>query len=493
MSRPQLVIFDCDGVLVDSEPVANRILGQMLRELGLDLTQEQVFENFVGYSLPHCLRVIEGMLGRPPPENFLRDLQARTFAAFKTELRAMPGIQQVLEALDAARVPFCVASSGDHAKMNTTLGLTGLLPRFAGRIFSVTQVARGKPAPDVYLLAARQLGVQQVVCGELRAAADGWSVALAVVDGVSGTRRWSHRFALARAELPDQIAQIAAQAARALLVEMHRTAAAAAAELPVSQRSAGDLALQGWTSVYDGLSPGNLERAQRFFEQAVDKDPSHLRGLGGLCMSNYWQAQLGWASDCAQAYWQAVDTAARLEKLYPDETLTALARGSAADIEQRWDLRLSIYDRLCERDPANPTAHFARGAGLLRLGRFDECLTEFGEARRLSVDDFRAGWWCSFAACAHLMAGRHAQAAIEAQQAIAANACLPLPPLLLAAALAGDGRSAEGREVLRQHMLREPQCDRTHAEMLLGHGDAGYAQGCTRILSTLDALGIAGG
>ena len=342
-------------------------------------------------------------------------------------------------------------------------------------------------------VAARQLGVQQVVCGELRAAADGWSVALAVVDGVSGTRRWSHRFALARAELPDQIAQIAAQAARALLVEMHRTAAAAAAELPVSQRSAGDLALQGWTSVYDGLSPGNLERAQRFFEQAVDKDPSHLRGLGGLCMSNYWQAQLGWASDCAQAYGQAVDTAARLEKLYPDETLTALARGSAADIEQRWDLRLSIYDRLCERDPANPTAHFARGAGLLRLGRFDECLTEFGEARRLSVDDFRAGWWCSFAACAHLMAGRHAQAAIEAQQAIAANACLPLPPLLLAAALAGDGRSAEGREVLRQHMLREPQCDRTHAEMLLGHGDAGYAQGCTRILSTLDALGIAGG
>jgi HAD superfamily hydrolase (TIGR01509 family) len=164
MSRPQLVIFDCDGVLVDSEPVANRILGQMLRELGLDLTQEQVFENFVGYSLPHCLRVIEGMLGRPPPENFLRDLQARTFAAFKTELRAMPGIQQVLEALDAARVPFCVASSGDHAKMNTTLGLTGLLPRFAGRIFSVTQVARGKPAPDVYLLAARQLGAEPGAC-----------------------------------------------------------------------------------------------------------------------------------------------------------------------------------------------------------------------------------------------------------------------------------------------------------------------------------------
>jgi HAD superfamily hydrolase (TIGR01509 family) len=164
MSRTRLVIFDCDGVLVDSEPVANRTLGQMLRELGLDLTQEQIFQSFVGYSLPHCMRVIESMLGRPPPERFLRDLQARTFVAFADELHAMPGIEQALDALETAGVPYCVASSGDHEKMNTTLGITGLLPRFAGRIFSVTQVAHGKPAPDVYLFAARQLGAQPSAC-----------------------------------------------------------------------------------------------------------------------------------------------------------------------------------------------------------------------------------------------------------------------------------------------------------------------------------------
>jgi HAD superfamily hydrolase (TIGR01509 family) len=157
----QLVIFDCDGVLVDSEPVANRMLGQMLRELGLDLTQEQIFQNFVGYSMAHVMRVIQSMLGRAPPESFLRDLQARTFAAFKSELRAMPGIEY---ALDNLHVPFCVASSGDHEKMNTTLGITRLLPRFAGHIFSVTQVARGKPAPDVYLFAARQMGAEPAAC-----------------------------------------------------------------------------------------------------------------------------------------------------------------------------------------------------------------------------------------------------------------------------------------------------------------------------------------
>jgi len=164
MSRTRLVIFDCDGVLVDSEPVANRTLGNMLLELGLDLTQQQIFEHFVGYSLPHCLRVIEGMLGHAAPENFLRDLQARTFAAFKTELRATPGIEQTLDALDAAGLPYCVASSGDHEKMNTTLGITGLLPRFAGRIFSVTQVAHGKPAPDIYLFAAAQMNAVPSSC-----------------------------------------------------------------------------------------------------------------------------------------------------------------------------------------------------------------------------------------------------------------------------------------------------------------------------------------
>lgn len=341
-------------------------------------------------------------------------------------------------------------------------------------------------------VAARQLGVQLLVCGELRAVADGWTSALAVVDGVSGARRWSHQFALAHPEMPDLIGQAAAQTARALLVEMHRTGAAIAAELPQNERSPGDLALQGWASIYDGISPGNLERALQFFELAIEKEPSNLRALAGACMSNYWRGQFGWAPDRSHAYQQAVDAASRLEKLYPDETLTALARGSAADIEQRWDLRLSIYDRLCERDATNPTAHFARAAALLRLGRFDECLAEFDETRRLSVDDFRSGWWCSFEACAHLMAGRYGPAAHLAQQAIAANACLPLPPLLLAAALARDGRPAAGREVLRQHRLREPQCDRAHAEMLLGRGGAGYLQGCSRILMTLEALGIAG-
>jgi HAD superfamily hydrolase (TIGR01509 family) len=159
--KPDLVIFDCDGVLVDSEPIANRVLATMLDELGLHLSQIEIFERFVGYSIPHCLKVIDNLLGRPAPRDFRSELQARTFAEFRTELRAMPGIE---EALDRLGAPFCVASSGDHEKMRTTLGITGLLPRFEGKLFSVTQVANGKPAPDVYLFAAAQCGADPATC-----------------------------------------------------------------------------------------------------------------------------------------------------------------------------------------------------------------------------------------------------------------------------------------------------------------------------------------
>lgn len=352
-----------------------------------------------------------------------------------------------------------------------------------------TAVAVGKVSTDPRD-AARRLGVGLVVCGDLRAVPDGWSLSLAIVDGASGTQRWSHRFALPRLSLSERIETVAAQAARAFVVEMHMAAAEIAAASPLSERSAGDFALQGWASIYEGLSPSNLERAQQFFEQAVAKDPSHCRGLAGLCISNYWRAQLGWAPDRQQAEQRVLDIAARLEKLYPNDTLTAFASGSAADIERHWDLRLSIGDRLCERDPTSPTSHFCRVVALNKLGRFDECLDEIDTALRLSVDDFRAGWWHSIAASAHLMSGRHKQAALAARRAIAANACLPLPPLLLAAAIAGDGASSEAREVLRQHLAREPQCSRQHVMMLFGGGDADYERECERVVATLESLGL---
>lgn len=159
--RQQLVIFDCDGVLVDSEPIANRVFAEMVGELGLAMTSEDVFERFGGRSMSYCVATVTDMLGRPVPAEFLGDYRSRLGAALEKELRPMPGIAA---ALDAIGVPYCVASSGDHQKMRTTLGITKLLPRFDGRLFSVTEVARGKPFPDVFLLAAERCGVEPAAC-----------------------------------------------------------------------------------------------------------------------------------------------------------------------------------------------------------------------------------------------------------------------------------------------------------------------------------------
>lgn len=156
-----LVIFDCDGVLVDSELITNRVFAEMLNELGLALTLEDMFDRFVGRSMPQCLEIITKLLGRAVPPHFVDEYQARSASALRAELKAVPDIETVLGSL---HTPYCVASSGSHEKMQTTLGITGLLPLFQGKIYSVTEVARSKPFPDVFLHAARQQGVMPADC-----------------------------------------------------------------------------------------------------------------------------------------------------------------------------------------------------------------------------------------------------------------------------------------------------------------------------------------
>jgi len=156
-----LVIFDCDGVLVDSEPLANRVLAEELERIGLPLGYAAVCEQFVGLSLARCVEIVEERLGRAVPPGFLERLQRRTFEVFREGLEPVRGVARALERV---RVPVCVASSGELDKMRFTLGLTGLLPRFEGRMFSAAQVARGKPWPDLFLLAARTLDTPPERC-----------------------------------------------------------------------------------------------------------------------------------------------------------------------------------------------------------------------------------------------------------------------------------------------------------------------------------------
>jgi HAD superfamily hydrolase (TIGR01509 family) len=163
LEQVELVVFDCDGVLVDSERLSVRTEVQLLGELGWSVTEDDVIERFVGRSDAHMLSVIEAQLGRPVPE-FMTQYRERLFAAFDRELTVVPGVVDALDRIESLGLATCVASSGTHDKMARTLGRTGLLDRFDGRIFSATQVAHGKPAPDLFLFAAASVGVDPTRC-----------------------------------------------------------------------------------------------------------------------------------------------------------------------------------------------------------------------------------------------------------------------------------------------------------------------------------------
>lgn len=160
--RPlELVIFDCDGVLVDSERLAVRVDVKALAEVGWTLSEREVIDRFVGRTDEFMLAEIEAHLGRPLADGWQQAVERLHREAFAAELAPVEG---VVEALDRITLPTCVASSGSHEKMRYTLGLTGLWDRFAGRIFSASEVARGKPAPDLFLYAARRMGVDPAAC-----------------------------------------------------------------------------------------------------------------------------------------------------------------------------------------------------------------------------------------------------------------------------------------------------------------------------------------
>jgi HAD superfamily hydrolase (TIGR01509 family) len=166
MSSPAdaLVIFDCDGVLVDSERLAVAIDVLAVGALGWPITETEVIDRHLGKSNADVLADIEAHLGRPVPADWEEAWNAEYRRVFDKELEAVPGIVEAIKAIAAEGFQTCVASSGSHAKMRRTLGKTGLWDFFDGRIFSASEVERGKPEPDLFLYAAKQVGLTPDHC-----------------------------------------------------------------------------------------------------------------------------------------------------------------------------------------------------------------------------------------------------------------------------------------------------------------------------------------
>lgn len=163
--RYDLVIFDNDGVLVDSEPISNRLLAAYLTELGHPTSYEESIRDYMGSAMHRIHELVLERTGQRLPESFDDVFHARVFAAFEQELVAVAGAFEVLEKLAADGVPYCVASSGSHERIRVGHRTTGLDRWFdEGRIFSSQDVGRGKPAPDLFLYAAERMGVAPERC-----------------------------------------------------------------------------------------------------------------------------------------------------------------------------------------------------------------------------------------------------------------------------------------------------------------------------------------
>ena len=175
---PGYVLFDCDGVLVDSEPITNRILRDDLADHGLDLRLDQIFEMFVGGTMQGVMTRAREM-GATLPDTWLDHIYARMFAALEAECVVIPGVPAMLDALDAAGVGYAVGSNGPVAKMEVTLRRCGLWERMEGRIFSAHECAASKPAPDVYLKAAAAGGFAPADCCVVEDSATGARAAVA--------------------------------------------------------------------------------------------------------------------------------------------------------------------------------------------------------------------------------------------------------------------------------------------------------------------------
>ena len=175
----QAIIFDCDGVLVDSERLANAVLVEYVREFGLGLSLEEALAQFTGGKMADCVAELERRLGRNLPDHFVPTFRERSAAAFRAHLRPVEGVDAIVKNLHRRGLPYCVASSGPREKIELNLRITGLLDYFQARIFSAYEVEKWKPDPGLFLHAAQALEVEPQQCAVIEDSTPGIQAGLA--------------------------------------------------------------------------------------------------------------------------------------------------------------------------------------------------------------------------------------------------------------------------------------------------------------------------
>ncbi|PIB26035.1 hypothetical protein BFP76_13780 [Amylibacter kogurei] len=161
--QPKLVIFDCDGVLVDSEPATIAVLSQNIARYGIHMSEAECTQTFLGRTMSVIQTTLRDM-GAELPDDWVAQIYAEIYAKLADTVEEIPGIKLVLDDLVAKGIPFCVGSNGSREKMGITLGRTDLMRYFDGNIYSAHEIGVGKPDPTMYLTAALQFGVDPADC-----------------------------------------------------------------------------------------------------------------------------------------------------------------------------------------------------------------------------------------------------------------------------------------------------------------------------------------
>lgn len=346
---------------------------------------------------------------------------------------------------------------------------------------------KGKPTDARSV--ARDLGVRYVMSGSARREGERVRLNLSMTDGESGAQLWARQVDVERAKLSASFDDIARQVARSLSVEMYRSPGERAADLKPDQVEADDLAMQGWSVYFRGLSKDNLQQALGLFEQAVARDARSIRGWGGVAVMNGIGASIGWVPDREAAVRRLEFATARLQELDSGHLFTYLAKSNLYNNKNDFEGWLLNATEVLARFPSHAPSHGVRAMALTALGRFEECLEPPRRAIQLSPRDSLLGIWHWAIATCHFMRKEYREATEAARLAAQANPNLPMPPLTLAASLARDGRKEQARQIVADYLKKNPRFEAAQVERFMRSSNPRYAEGRTRLIESLRELG----
>lgn len=344
----------------------------------------------------------------------------------------------------------------------------------------------------------RELGVAHVLSGRVRREGDRVRIAVEMVETAGGRVVWTQPFDIHRSELPGSIGDIAGGIAKALSIELGDIVTDHGLRLDAAQADAEDLAMRGFSVHLKGISRDNFAQARQYFEQAVARDSKSMRGLAGLSITHSMDVSFTWSKDPAESMRLSKEALDRIEAIDPHAHLTLLARGSYLLSSGDWAGQFANSEELIRNFPNDPTTYHQRCSSLLRLGRFDEAIPACERAIRISPNESRTPIWNGLIGMNEFMRGNYKAAVERARVPATANANVPFYALLVAVALARDGRADEARATFDEFHKKNPTWNTQRIvrgwlnvdEIAASRADPKFIAGLERIIATARELGL---